>query len=66
MLQFQQSDPVNADSKALFAHVAWTPIDRLTLNGGIRYTEEAKTYTYIRQRPYNDPTLDHRQRRAAA
>jgi iron complex outermembrane receptor protein len=55
-LEFQQSDPVDADSKALFAHVSWTPIDRLTLNGGIRYTEEAKTYQYIRQRPYNDPT----------
>jgi iron complex outermembrane recepter protein len=55
-LQFQQSDPVNADSKAVFAHVAWTPIDRLTVNGGIRYTEESKTYNYIRQPPYNDPT----------
>jgi iron complex outermembrane receptor protein len=55
-LQFQQSDPVDADSKALFAHVAWTPIERLTLNGGIRYTEEKKIYQYIRQQPYNDPT----------
>ncbi|MGX7894136.1 TonB-dependent receptor [Tsuneonella sp. HG222] len=55
-LQFQQSDPVDANSKAAFAHLAWRPIDRLTLNGGIRYTEESKTYTYIRQRPFNDPT----------
>ncbi len=55
-LQFQQSDPVEADSKALFAHVAWTPIDKLTLTGGIRYTKESKTYQYIRQRPYNDPS----------
>jgi iron complex outermembrane receptor protein len=55
-LQFQQSDPVDADSKAVFAHVAWHPIDRLTFNGGIRYTEESKTYQYIRQRPYLDPT----------
>ena len=55
-LQFQQNDRVDADSKAVFAHVAWTPFERLTLNGGIRYTEEAKTYLYIRQRPYNDPT----------
>jgi iron complex outermembrane receptor protein len=55
-LQFQQSDPVEADSKALFAHVAWTPIEKLTLTGGIRYTKESKTYQYIRQRPYNDPT----------
>jgi iron complex outermembrane receptor protein len=55
-LQFQQSDPVDADSKAVFAHLAWTPFERLTLNGGIRYTEESKTYRYIRERPYNDPT----------
>ncbi|MBO9580404.1 MAG: TonB-dependent receptor [Sphingobium sp.] len=55
-LQFQQSDPVKADSKALFAHVAWNPIEPLTLTGGIRYTKESKTYQYIRQRPYNDPT----------
>ena len=55
-LQFQQSDPVDADSKALFAHVSWNPVEPLTVTGGIRYTEEAKTYTYIRQRPYLDPT----------
>jgi iron complex outermembrane receptor protein len=55
-LQFQQSDPVDADSKAVFAHLGWHPFEKLTLNGGIRYTEESKTYQYIRQRPYNDPT----------
>jgi iron complex outermembrane receptor protein len=55
-LQFQQSDPVDADSKALFVHVAWNVIDPLTLTGGIRYTKESKTYQYIRQRPYLDPT----------
>ena len=54
-LQFQQNDPVDAESKAVFAHVSWTPIERLTLNGGIRYTEESKVYTYVRQRPFNDP-----------
>jgi len=53
-LQFQQSDPVDADSKALFAHLAWNPIEPLTLTGGIRYTKESKTYKYIRERPYND------------
>lgn len=55
-LQFQQRDPVEADSKAVFAHLSWTPIDPLTITGGIRYTDESKTYTYIRERPYNDPT----------
>ena len=55
-LQFQQNDRVDADSKAVFAQVSWTPIDPLTVTGGIRYTEESKTYRYVRQRPYNDPT----------
>jgi len=55
-LQFQGGDPVLADSKAVFAHVAWNPIEPLTLTGGIRYTEESKSYTYGRFRPYNDPT----------
>jgi iron complex outermembrane recepter protein len=55
-LQFQQNDPVHADSKAVFAHVAWKPLDPLTLTGGVRYTEESKSYQYNRQRPYNDPT----------
>lgn len=55
-LQFQQADPVTADSKAVFAHIAWNPIEPLTLTGGIRYTKESKVYEYVRQRPYNDPT----------
>jgi iron complex outermembrane recepter protein len=55
-LQFQGGDPVLADSKAVFAHVAWNPFEPLTLTGGIRYTEEAKSYTYGRSRVYNDPT----------
>jgi iron complex outermembrane recepter protein len=55
-LQFQQSDPVDADSKALFAHVSWNPLDPLTLTGGIRFTKEGKTYKYIRQKPYLDAT----------
>ena len=55
-LEFQQRDPVNADSKAVFAHVAWNLLDPLTLTGGIRYTEESKSYQYVRERPYGDPT----------
>ncbi|MES2698837.1 MAG: TonB-dependent receptor, partial [Pseudomonadota bacterium] len=55
-LQFQQRDPVKADSKAVFAHLSWNPMEPLTITGGIRYTDESKTYTYVRERPYNDPT----------
>jgi iron complex outermembrane receptor protein len=48
---FLGDDPVNADSKAVFAHLSWRPIDPLTLTGGIRYTEEHKDYTYARRNP---------------
>jgi len=50
-LRFVQSDPVDLESKAVFANVGWTPIEPLTINAGIRYTEEAKTYTYVRRGP---------------
>ena len=33
-LQFRQPDPTDADAKAVFAHISWKPIDRLTLSGG--------------------------------
>jgi len=54
-LRFLQNDPVAADSKAVFAQIGWTPIDPLTINAGIRYTEEAKTYTYSRRSPEGGP-----------
>jgi iron complex outermembrane recepter protein len=49
--QFRGNDPVNVDSKAAFAHIAFRPIDPLTLTAGIRYTEEHKDYTYSRRTP---------------
>ena len=51
LLPFVGDDPVNADTKAAFAHVAWRPIDPLTLTAGIRYTDEHKDYTYVRLTP---------------
>jgi iron complex outermembrane receptor protein len=47
-LQFMQDDPVPADTKAVFAHASWHLTDSLTLTGGLRYTEENKTYTFHR------------------
>ncbi len=45
---FQGNDPVDADTKAVFAHLSYRPIDPLTLTAGVRYTDESKTYTYSR------------------
>jgi iron complex outermembrane receptor protein len=47
--QFLGNDPVNADSKAAFGTVIARPVDGLTLTGGLRYTEEAKDYTFVRK-----------------
>jgi len=46
---FRGNDPVNADTKAAFAHLSWRPVDPLTLTAGIRYTDEHKDYTYSRR-----------------
>ena len=47
-LQFQGNDPVNADTKAVFGAVSWELVSNLTFNGGLRYTEEHKDYTFSR------------------
>jgi iron complex outermembrane recepter protein len=47
-LQFQQNDVVNADTQAAFAHMAYHFTDRLTVTGGLRYTDEHKDYTFVR------------------
>jgi len=54
-LRFVQSDPVKANSKAVFAQLSWTPFEPLTFNGGIRYTKESKSYTYVRRSPDGGP-----------
>jgi iron complex outermembrane recepter protein len=47
-LQFNQNDTVNADSQAVFGQLTFKATDRLTLIGGLRYTEETKDYTFVR------------------
>jgi len=46
---FQQDDPVDSDTKAVFAHVNWIATDQLTLVGGLRYTDESKDYLFSRR-----------------
>ncbi len=48
-LQFQGNDPINADNKAVFGHLSWHALDKLTLTGGVRYTKEHKDYTFSRR-----------------
>ena len=49
LTQFIGDDPVNADSKAVFGHLAVHVTDPLTLNLGLRYTDEHKDYTFRRR-----------------
>ncbi|HWJ70751.1 MAG TPA: TonB-dependent receptor [Sphingobium sp.] len=47
--QFQQNDPVNANSKAAFGQILVHPTEALTLIGGLRYTKEHKDYQFYRR-----------------
>lgn len=46
-------DRIPARSVSGFAHAAYKLTDALTLTGGIRYTDDKKTYTYGRLNPYD-------------
>jgi iron complex outermembrane receptor protein len=47
-LQFIGNDPVKTSSKAAFGTVTWDVTDALSLTGGLRYSEDSKSYTYYR------------------
>lgn len=47
--QFKGNDPINANSAAVFGTVIVKPTEALTLTGGVRYTDEHKDYTFVRQ-----------------
>ncbi|MBD3729324.1 MAG: TonB-dependent receptor [Sphingomonadales bacterium] len=47
--QFDGNDPINADSKAVFATVIAHPVEAMSITGGIRYTDEHKDYTFVRK-----------------
>ncbi|MEO7384732.1 MAG: TonB-dependent receptor, partial [Novosphingobium sp.] len=45
-LQFIGNDPIRTKSQAVFANVEVKPTENLTINGGLRYTHDSKTYTF--------------------
>jgi len=45
---FNEDNSVPAESKAVFANVEVRPIDRLTLIGGLRYSDNEKSFEYGR------------------
>jgi iron complex outermembrane recepter protein len=47
-LMFTEENHVPAETKAVFANVEVRPIDRLTLVGGLRYTDQEKEFRYGR------------------
>ncbi|MBN8830095.1 MAG: TonB-dependent receptor, partial [Sphingomonadales bacterium] len=49
--QFITDDPVITTSKSLFGHIVLHPIENLNITGGIRYTDDKKTYDFTRYGP---------------
>lgn len=48
---FYGVDPVKDRDKSAFAHVVLHPVDNLSLEGGVRYSDVSKTYTFNRYIP---------------
>ncbi|NMN04663.1 MULTISPECIES: TonB-dependent receptor [unclassified Novosphingobium] len=48
---FRTDDPVSNVSKSVFGHLELHPIADLTVIGGLRYTNDRKTYTFGRRNP---------------
>jgi len=47
-LQFIGNDPIRTKSRAAYGNVELTPLPDLTINGGLRYTHDSKSYTFVR------------------
>ena len=47
-LNFIEEDVIPATTKAVFGNVDLTPVENLTLLGGLRYTKQSKSFTYGR------------------
>jgi iron complex outermembrane receptor protein len=52
---FANDDVTKANTKAAFANVSWEVMPQLTLNAGLRYTDEYKAYTFSRRSPDGSP-----------
>ncbi|MFM2370435.1 MAG: hypothetical protein RIS85_157, partial [Pseudomonadota bacterium] len=48
---FLTDDPVSNVSKSVFGHVEVRPVENMTVIGGLRYTNDKKTYTFGRSNP---------------
>jgi iron complex outermembrane receptor protein len=45
---FFTNDVIDSRSKSAFAHAVFHATDRLNFTGGVRYTDDRKTYTFVR------------------
>ncbi len=52
---FYTDDPIDASTRAAFAHAVWHVSDRLNVSAGVRDTKEVKDYTYSRLSPDGQP-----------
>jgi len=57
VLNFVQDDPVSNKSKSVFAHAVLHPVENMSITGGIRYTDDKKTYTFYRADPNGGPAI---------
>lgn len=55
ILDFLTNDPIKIKSKSGFAHGVLHLTDRLNVTGGIRYTDDFKSYTFVRLGPDGGP-----------
>lgn len=54
-LEFLDDDTIDSENKSAFAHLVVHPTDRLSVTGGMRYSEESKDYTFTRLLPNGAP-----------
>ena len=59
-LDFRSNDPFDQTSKSAFLHGVLHLGDQLNLTGGVRYTDEKKTYTFSRTSPIPGVPTDFR------